>query len=277
MYCFFLETIISKTEKNDTIKKYGNSLNIDILETIDYKQKLHHFSWSIYCTYISNIVNTKALDLDTIYEVELLGLTAKLIDDGLDKDSDLFQKYGTDYLFMLSTELLVESLEIFKQSPLFDYGLLKVALHDEFKDYTTILNDEKLTLYFYFEEILPKSAAIFQLFTKLASGSDSHFNKFAIYNGNDIQIINDISDFLSICSRDIPLLKSSLPLLLGVNTLSLNRNKKILHSLKNNENIVTIRKKSLLLELLILVSNSWRKRKKGLFQLLIRFHFQSFN
>lgn len=243
MYYIFLETIISKMEKNDTIKKYSNSLNIDILESIDYKQKLHHFSWSIYCTHISNVANTEPLDLDTLYAVELLGLTAMLIDDGLDKDTDLFQKSGTDYLFLLSTELLVESLEIFKKSPLFDYGLLKAALHAEFKDFTTILNGEKLTLDFYFEEILPKSAAIFQLFTKLASSSDSHLNKFAIHYGNYIQIINDISDFLSNCSSDIPLLKSSLPLLLGVNTLDLKRNKKILHSLKNNENLVTIRKK----------------------------------
>lgn len=227
----FSDIVFSKIETNKIFEKYNRIYSIDFLEILNFKK---NFKWSTYYFHISKVSKTLNNDsVDFMYGVELLGLSARIMDDFLDKDTALSKIVSMEHLSLLSTELLVESLEIIGHNIFFDYGLLKNALNSELIDYSTVINSDR-TIDFYFEHILPKSTNIFQLITKLASHNNLFLDEFAIHYGTMVQIKNDISGILDKNSMDIPQLKNTLPLIASVTTLDSDQNS-ILLSLINKQ------------------------------------------
>ncbi|MCB5954598.1 polyprenyl synthetase family protein [Enterococcus sp. CWB-B31] len=236
--------IFSKLEANTTIKKYNELLTINILEIMNYKKKMSYFSWGVYYAHISKLSNSqKTDDLKVLYSIELLGLSARLIDDALDKDSLLFERMTTEYLFLLSTELIVESLDQLCHQPYWDYSYLNSALNAERIDYSTTLNSNNISIDFYFENIIPKSTASFQLFTKMASHNNEQLNLFSIHFGTYLQIKNDLLGFWEDDSFDIHNLKCTLPLLTGIQTLHQKKNDALVTLLNSSSDLELIRKK----------------------------------
>ncbi|MBP1042907.1 hypothetical protein I6N95_17980 [Vagococcus sp. BWB3-3] len=235
------KSIISKMASNKTIGRYNSYYTTDLLEILNFKKC---FKWSIYYWHISKMTNSLNTDgLDIMYNIELIGLSARLMDDFLDKDTLLSSIINPEHLALLSTELLVESLESLGKHVNFDYDLLKDALHAEFIDYSTTINSQN-SIDFYFKNIISKSTAIFQLVTKLASNNDSSLDQFAIHYGTICQIENDVIGVLNNSSMDISQLKNTLPLIASINTLNKNNNDTLLYLLNNPASSVqTIRTK----------------------------------
>lgn len=219
-----------EVSKNETIRKYNQLYSIDILKFLGYSEG---FRWSNYFLLVAQLSGTyDQINLENMYGVDLLGFSARLLDDFLDKDTLLYDIIGPDHLSLLSTELLVESLEMLSKNNFFDFQLLKEALDAEFVDYTNRLSLES-SIDFYFKKIIPKSTALFRLNTKLASKNDSQLDKFATHYGTFLQLRNDIAGILTEHSSDIAQKKNSLPLIASTNTSDSNSDKDLMMMLSN--------------------------------------------
>ncbi|MBC2149774.1 hypothetical protein [Listeria booriae] len=236
-----IHAVFSKIKMNRTIEKYNRIYSINILETMNFDKS---FRWSEYYWYISKLSNTLNYNsFDVMYGVELIGIAARLMDDLLDNDTELSNIICSEHLSLLTTELLVESLELIGRHKNFDYNLLREALHAEFLDYSTVVDSSK-SIDFYFQNIVQKSTAIFRLITKLGSNNNDSLDKFANHYGTLVQIENDIVGILKFPSTDISELKNTLPLIASINTLNSNNNKSLLSLLNNPETpIQTIQSK----------------------------------
>ncbi|ECB9834714.1 hypothetical protein FL863_06460 [Listeria monocytogenes] len=226
---------------NQTIEKYNRIYSINILEIMNFDKS---FKWSEYYWYISKLSNTLNYNsFDVMYSVELIGIAARVMDDLLDSDTELANKICSEHLSLLSTELLVESLELIGGHKNFDYNLLREALNAEFLDYSTVV-DESKSIDFYFQNIVQKSTAIFRLITKLGSNNNDSLDKFANHYGTLIQIENDIIGIFKSPSTDISELKNTLPLIASISTLNSSNNKSLLSLLNYPEtSIRTIQSK----------------------------------
>ncbi|EPP0902205.1 hypothetical protein [Enterococcus termitis] len=227
-----IHAVCSKIKMNQTIEKYNRIYSINILETMNFDKS---FRWSEYYWYISKLSNTLNYNsFDVMYSVELIGIAARVMDDLLDNDTELANKICSEHLSLLSTELLVESLELIGGHKNFDYNLLREALNAEFLDYSTVVDTSK-SIDFYFQNIVQKSTAIFRLITKLGSNNNDSLDKFANHYGTLLQIENDIIGILKSPSTDISELKSTLPLIASISTLNSSNNKSLLLLLNNPE------------------------------------------
>ncbi|EKP7339248.1 hypothetical protein P3888_001625 [Listeria monocytogenes] len=236
-----IHAVCSKIKMNQTIEKYNRIYSINILETMNFDKS---FRWSEYYWYISKLSNTLTNDsFDVMYSVELIGIAARMMDDLLDNDTELANKICSEHLSLLSTELLVESLELIGRNKNFDYNLLREALNAEFLDYSTVIDASK-SIDFYFQNIVQKSTAIFRLITKVGSNNNDSLDKFANHYGTLLQIENDIIGILKSPSTDISELKNTLPLIASISTLNSSNNKNLLSLLNNPEtSIQTIQSK----------------------------------
>ncbi|EKS8446377.1 hypothetical protein QC487_002135 [Listeria monocytogenes] len=236
-----IHAVCSKIKMNQTIEKYNRIYSINILETMNFDKS---FRWSEYYWYISKLSNTLTNDsFNVMYSVELIGIAARMMDDLLDNDTELANKICSEHLSLLSTELLVESLELIGRNKNFDYNLLREALNAEFLDYSTVIDASK-SIDFYFQNIVQKSTAIFRLITKVGSNNNDSLDKFANHYGTLLQIENDIIGILKSPSTDIAELKNTLPLIASISTLNSSNNKNLLSLLNNPEtSIQTIQSK----------------------------------
>lgn len=226
-----LNQVFSEIENNKTIRKYNDIYSTNLLEILNFESG---FSWSRYFYLITKISNTpNQLRMENMYGIELLFLSARLLDDLLDKDTTLYDILSSEHIALLSTELLIEGIELLSKNSYFDYALLKEALDAEFHDYTTKL-DAHSSISFYFEKIVAKSTALFQMVTNLASENNSHLNNFAIHFGTFLQIKNDIFGVLSDNYADLTLQKNSLPLIASINSIRSNDNATLLLLLSNS-------------------------------------------
>ncbi|GBU10676.1 hypothetical protein AwErysi_02920 [Erysipelotrichaceae bacterium] len=219
MKILYLKKIKQYMEDNQIIIKYNKQYQLDILEQISFLEHLDNFSWGVFFLYLSTFHEENITDatLNIACGLELLGLAVKLYDDFLDEDGLLENSFPLRMQSLLPMELLFDAkilLSSAKDQVNIDLYLQQM-LNGEWCDIITNIADmPTITEAYYFEQIMLKSTAFFQLLVSFLEPScQSFWRDFVEVYSPMIQISNDISGVQHLQKSDIRKLKATLPII----------------------------------------------------------------
>ena len=218
----FIGVLLERIRDNNIILRYNSLLALDILSILQLKARVEHFSFALFYLLIkketgqiSSLLENDE-ELDIAITIEILLLTADILDDIIDDDDEITKICGKEVLMLLVTELLVWSINKLSLIPLYHKNskYLNEALYGEWNDINFKFTDELIDEEFYFRKILKKSESLFNFVCGIADDDNEEvWKKFSEYYAAYLQINNDVSDIYNSNKSDIDKKRVTLPLI----------------------------------------------------------------
>ena len=221
-YDEFIDILLERIRKNPIILRYNSLLSLDILSLLQLELRIKHFSFALFYLLIKKETNQIGSlfesddELDLAITMEILLLTADILDDIVDNDDEITKICSKEHLMLLVTELLVWSINKLSINSLYHKNskYLNEALYGEWNDISFKFTDELIDEEFYFQKILKKSKNLFSFICGIADDSNKVvWKKFSKYYAAYLQINNDVSDIYNANKSDINKRRITLPLI----------------------------------------------------------------
>lgn len=210
-------------DTSQIFEKYNGELKLNILEFFGFYDRFKKFSWGKIYLLLRILNNNKTeYDLEIASNIELLCLSAKLLDDFFDDDHPLSRTIEEKNRILLASELLIHSLMLLsKVNGFHSYSyLLHQSVIGEFNDLNLTIDDIENIEEDYRNNILKKTTAILQFICKVSGMNDEFSYQFSDSFGFIIQVRNDLKAIYNLKKSDLYFSRPTLPILFAFHSSS---------------------------------------------------------
>lgn len=209
-----INEIYNSLQERTIFKKYNSYYGFNFLEKTNWLKRLHYFSWGVYYLFLCTLSkgNPSKKDHQLAADIELLCISAVLLDDFLDEDSPVNKIISSKHLPLLAFDCLLESID--NLAPESSYKHIKEAMTGEWYDFSYTLTDPLVNEDFYFTQVMKKNIDILKFILEVVDKERLDFRESYAYSQSVVfQLLNDTKAVFLPHKGDLMNLKPSLPLI----------------------------------------------------------------